>query len=117
MMANKGYDVDKVVNIKHQNTGLHYATRKGFSGIVGVLLEAGASINIKNKFGITPLHFASMVGNMRIVRLLLKNGADLTIKDKKGQAPYHLAKKKGHRSIVQLLQREYRKMQRKGRSR
>ena len=93
MMANKGYDVDKVVNIKHQNTGLHYATRKGFSGIVGVLLEAGASINIKNKFGITPLHFASMVGNMRIVRLLLKNGADLTIKDKKGQAPYHLAKK------------------------
>ena len=48
---------------------------------VGLLLEAGGDLNIRNRDGVTPLHEASWNGELDKVRFLVDQGADPAARD------------------------------------
>ena len=83
------YADDKLVDIEEKDdwlgrTPLHLATDAGHIRIVKKLHQAGASINVQDKYGRTALHIAAIRQRMSIARYLLRHGADLMIKDRWG---------------------------------
>jgi ankyrin repeat protein len=57
------------------------AVRKGDLAAVTALLDQGADVNAKFRYGSTALFKAAEKGNLEIVKLLLARGADVTVKD------------------------------------
>jgi hypothetical protein len=85
------------------STPLHLAVLKEHADIAKLLLEHGADVNAKDKYGGTPLHRAVLTEDADVVTLLLEHGADVNAKDKYGGTPLHLAAAKGHADIARLL--------------
>ncbi len=56
-------------------SALMFAIENNNLGIVDVLIEEGADVNIEDKNGLTPIVLARRVRNEKIVSLLLKAGA------------------------------------------
>jgi len=52
-----------------------------------LLLEHGASVHVRNKYGQMPLHTASRHGSSKIIPLLLKFGADVDAQDNDTMTP------------------------------
>lgn len=64
------------------STPLHFASHRGYDGIVAHLLAAGASVEARERAsGTTPLHWAAEGGHAAVVRLLLEAGARLDPED------------------------------------
>lgn len=59
----------------------------GDTGVMRVLLDAGADANALGSDGRTPLHAAAFAGRLPIVRLLLDAGADPTRRGPEGASP------------------------------
>jgi len=57
------------------------ATRKGDVQAVAALLDKGADVNAKFRYGQTALFKAAERGHVEVVKLLLARGADVTVKD------------------------------------
>ena len=59
-----------IINIgdRYDNTPLHAAAMKGFSGIVRMLLEYGAKLDPVNDEDLTPLHLSAKNGHVRYCR-------------------------------------------------
>ena len=71
--------------------------------VLRLLLERGADINARNRFGQTSLHRASYSGSLETVRLLLEHGADVGAEDNDGETVLQAA----HGSEVVELLREH----------
>ncbi|HUS95967.1 MAG TPA: ankyrin repeat domain-containing protein [Hyphomicrobiaceae bacterium] len=56
-------------------SALHYAASFGDTSIISMLLDAGASIELRTATGETPLMLAASIGQLSAVNLLLRNGA------------------------------------------
>lgn len=84
---------------------LHKASFCGHLKIVRLLIEYGASLDIRNKCDSTPLHLAVYGEHKKIVELLLKKGADPNVKNVCGYTPMHLAALGLCSKIVKLLLR------------
>lgn len=63
------------------NDQLWEAVRKGDATQVASLLDKGADVNAKFRYGTTALFKAAERGNTEVVKLLLARGADVTVKD------------------------------------
>jgi hypothetical protein len=63
------------------NDQLYEAVRKGDLAAVTSLLDQGADVNAKFRYGATALFKAAERGHVEIVKLLLARGADVTVKD------------------------------------
>ena len=75
---------------------------------IGRLLRAGADVNVRNKFGVTPLMGASQEGHSEVVKLLLTAGTDVhagVSEAGKDYTPLSVAKKAGHTEAVELLKK------------
>jgi len=69
-------------NSKQQlNDEFWEAVRKGDLAAVTALLDKGADVNAKFRYGATALFKAAERGHTEIVKLLLARGADVTVKD------------------------------------
>ena len=76
------------------STLLHKAVFRKQVEIAKVLIENGAEINAKDRYGETPLHLAlslspddDLVNLVKIVNLLIYQGADIETRDKLGKTP------------------------------
>jgi len=63
------------------NDQLFEAARKGDAAAVTALLDKGADVNAKFRYGTTALFKASERGNTEVVKVLLARGADASVKD------------------------------------
>ena len=87
---------------EYLNDALHCACRDGQKETALELIDLGADIDAKNKYGGTPLHYACD-GYVDIVQILIVRGADISAKKNDGDTPLHLACYNGHRDTVLAL--------------
>lgn len=93
--------IDSVENINFQDSNgysyLHIAVDNGMIKVVKKLLEKGANIEIKDKYGKTPLLVAisAYTGNRTMIDYLVSKGADKTAKTDKGISCKQIAQMKG----------------------
>lgn len=99
----------KVFNINDKNTlgflPIHYACLYPTLEILILLLELGANIEEKTKFGYTSL-LLSIMGkkeNYAIVEILINNGANINYQNNNGLTALHAACQNNHANIVSLL--------------
>jgi ankyrin repeat protein len=71
--------------------------------ILGMLLDAGANPNVKNKLGGTALMWAASFGKDKAVGLLIDKGADLRLKDNDGVTAAGWAAKNGQGNVIMIL--------------
>lgn len=83
-------------------TALMIAVKKGWIGIVGLLLDAGASCG-KDDGHSTALHLAVQADHSAMVDLLLRHGADRLARSLTDAIPLHLARSAG---IAEMLLKE-----------
>jgi ankyrin repeat protein len=85
-------------------TPLHLAALKDKNGtVIRRMINAGADVNAKDKYGWTPLSCASRNGHLDVVIALMGAGADLNAKTNDGWTLLHFASYSGHMDIVTAL--------------
>lgn len=82
---------------------LRAASEKGFENAVRLLLDAGASIDHRDRHGETALHLASSGGYEETVQLLLRRRANVNIVNVNYWNPLQEASVRGHEEVVRLL--------------
>ena len=86
------------------NDQLWAAARKGDAAEVAALLDKGADVNAKFRYGMTALFKAAERGNTEVVKVLLARGADATVKDTfYGATAMSWALDHGHDEIVRAI--------------
>lgn len=89
--------------IAEGETPLHIASRAGHLEIVKLLIENGASLNIKEANGDTPLHNAINGKHLEIVQLLIEKGSNVNEKGAFALTPIHTAFDSSQEEIIKLL--------------
>jgi TonB family protein len=84
-------------------TPLMHAADAGHGIVVQLLLDAGASVNLKNGVQETALHLAARQGRTEVVRLLLKGGADFAARNADGRTPLFIAIERRRAGIIEQL--------------
>ena len=84
-------------------TCLMEAAFNGHLDVCRLLIDKGAHIEAKNRYGRTPLHYAAANGHHEIVRLLYDLGADIEARDDEGCRSLHYSAYNGRISIVKEL--------------
>ena len=74
-----------------------------FAQVTRILLENGADLNTRDRWGRTPLMIAAKAGNQEMVEVLLGWEADLHARDQRGYTALMYGAWKGHVEIVRLL--------------
>ena len=72
-------------------TPLHAAVNTNSEDAAILLIDKGATVNIRDHSGRTPLHIAASNDSQTLISLLLERGADVNATDKRGRTPYHRA--------------------------
>src|SRR5687768_2629188 len=86
------------------NDQMFEAVRKGDAAAVTALLDKGADVNAKFRYGQTALFKAAERGHAAVVKVLLDRGADVTVKDTfYGATAMTWATSNGHMEVVRLL--------------
>ena len=82
---------------------LYIAAQNGLKDTVLALLQAGATVDAKNKDLWTPLHTAAYEEHLPVVQALMSAEADLNAKDSTLATPLHNAAFQAHVLVVQAL--------------
>jgi len=75
------------------------AAGAGFSGIVDILIDAGAEVDSPDEAGLSALAIAAANGFASIARRLLQAGADPALPDLDGRTPGQAARENGHAKL------------------
>ena len=90
-----------------ERTALMAAVNKGYQSIARLLVERGANVRAKAKWGESVLHHAASSENPEtaIVQWLLENGAkaDVTVEDSDGRTPVYAAARSYNKAIENML--------------
>src|SRR6516164_4464981 len=72
---------------------------------VNVLLDYGASVDDRGRYGLTALHYAVRGGKLPLIKLLLERGAQADALDENGLTPLlHLAKTRSKADPVPVME-------------
>ena len=93
------------VNHRHtdSNTVLHCAVEQTHTGVVQLLIDAGADIETKDNHGRSPVHCACVSGALDVVKMLVRVGAGVCVTDCRGATCLTLASYCGHTETVRYL--------------
>lgn len=87
------YGAGAIIDVQEEDMGqtaLHMAGELDYHWVLwGILLDAGASISIRDRVGRMPFHIAVQHGNHNMARALLERGARVNEQDIYGRAPLH----------------------------
>jgi ankyrin repeat protein/L-ascorbate metabolism protein UlaG (beta-lactamase superfamily) len=86
-----------------EQTALLIASFKGNLQIVTFLIDKGADIHKRDRFGASALHMASLGGNEGVVALLLSKGAKINVRATNGKGPLQMAFEKQHTGVIDLF--------------
>lgn len=103
-LLNKGFPIDTADDEDH--TALHHAALIGTRPLVTLLVNGGANINARNRWGDVPLDKAALEGHRKVVKFLLSRGAVINNNAggcNAGCNALAFAASNGHFSIVALL--------------
>lgn len=96
--------------VEDGDTTLHLTCLYGYLPCVQLLLERGASLEVKDEDGAIPLHDACAGGFIEIVQLLINSASDtecvkrmLETVDAEGDTPLHHAARGEHVDVIRLL--------------
>ena len=95
--------VNSVNGPEYQSTALMWASDRGHKEIAEFLINSGANVDAKNKYGYTALMMASVNDRKEMVELLLSRGANIDATDEDKSTALMLATERGRATIVQLL--------------
>jgi ankyrin repeat protein len=84
-------------------TAMHMAAANGHEEVIARLLEAGASVVLKNAEGNTPLHWACLNGHKTVVKTLMDKGASAAVINNTGKTPVDDALSRGYNEIFELI--------------
>ena len=84
---------------------INIAAWRGDVRMVQLLLDQGAEIDDKTKWGETPLHHAVTFGHAPVCEALLKAGADPHTEDRLKRTPFQIAMQKGTKQVKQIFSR------------
>lgn len=84
-------------------TALHWAAYYDELATAKLLIEAGASAKLANRYGVTPLSLACTTGNAELVELLLKAGANPNATLRSGETALMTAARTGRLAPVKAL--------------
>ncbi|NWS73378.1 CSKI2 protein, partial [Crotophaga sulcirostris] len=84
-------------------SALHHAALGGSLDLISLLLEAQATVDIKDSNGMRPLHYAAWQGRVEPVRVLLRAAAAVNMASLDGQIPLHLSAQYGHYEVSEML--------------
>jgi ankyrin repeat protein len=101
-LIENGADLD-YIHLNYGDTYLHDAITREYHDIAKLLIEAGANLNIENRYGLTPLQLAIKYNNTEIINHLINHGADVNRPDKKGETLLHWSIWNGEYDIAELL--------------
>jgi hypothetical protein len=87
-------------------TALHGATLREHTGVMRLLLEAGAKPSQTDFNQVAPLHTAARIGNAEVLNLLLEFGAAKDTPDSLGETPCNWAAQSGKEASLRLLLRK-----------
>ncbi|MFT4314280.1 MAG: ankyrin repeat domain-containing protein [Wolbachia pipientis] len=85
------------------DTPLMWAAESGRVNAAQILLEYGASIEVKNNDGMTALHWTAKNGHLGVAKLLAEKEANVHAIDNNGRKPIHVAVLNGYRNVVELF--------------
>jgi len=95
---------DRPFPIHGHMLAIHFATKSGFTNIVGELITLCDLNKICHSTGKNVLHFAAELGDRDCFQALLQtNKVDVNLEDNGGRVPLHCAAIGGHASVVKLL--------------
>lgn len=89
---------------------LHLACRVADVGMVELLLQYGASVNVSDSRGQTPLHHCILKGRHQHAKLLLSRGANAHATDRDGRSAlqYAMDRSSSDEDILMILEEHYR---------
>jgi ankyrin repeat protein len=87
----------------HGTPVLVEAAKRGNLGVVGLLLERGATVDDENAESFTALHGAAQNGHEAVVRVLADKGATINQQTKQGVTALHVAAYNSHEAVVRVL--------------
>ena len=91
-LINGNHNVNALIRDERKISCLHLAVMITESiKIVEALINKGANIESKDRFGKTPLHYAVETKKLAIVQALLKHGANANAKTDDGETVLHIA--------------------------
>ena len=84
-------------------TPLIFAAGKGFSRVVRILIDSGASVSIAGENGVTALHMTAQNGHLMATIDLVRAGADTEARRDNDATPLHMAVQNGHLQVMKAL--------------
>jgi hypothetical protein len=104
MLEMRSIDVEaKMIYEEGGGTCLMQAAANGHLDICRLLIDKGAQMEAKDRYGSTALHYAAGRGQLEIVRLLCDRGADVEARNNYGWRPLYEATFSGNISVVKEL--------------
>lgn len=82
---------------------LFSAADENCTGLATELLDGGASVDARDRFGARPLSHAARSGHLEMVDLLLARGAPINARNLSGATALYFASERGHVAVAQRL--------------
>ncbi|CAM4292866.1 ankyrin repeat domain-containing protein [Flavobacterium terrigena] len=88
-----------------EGTALMAAVMKNDVGLIHLLIEKNANLDLTNKTGVTALMLATQFKKIEIIKILLQHKADKLLKDNDGKTAFEYAVNTNDDMIIQLLKK------------